>query len=107
MKGAGFEGGSLHRRQQEASAGATIPTSCFDFSLPVWALLSWGLLPVQRTQEDLQQLQSELRVLSERCCSFLDKAPAGPSTPHLRSELDLVVNKMEQTHGLSSIYLEK
>ncbi|KAM4757648.1 microtubule-actin cross-linking factor 1 isoform 2-T2 [Cyanocitta cristata] len=61
----------------------------------------------ERMQDDLQQLQSELRVVSERCCSFLDKAPAGPSTPHLRSELDLVVNKMEQTHGLSSIYLEK
>uniref|UniRef100_A0A8C3ER95 Microtubule actin crosslinking factor 1 n=1 Tax=Corvus moneduloides TaxID=1196302 RepID=A0A8C3ER95_CORMO len=60
-----------------------------------------------RPAEDLQQLQSELRVVSERCCSFLDKAPAGPSTPHLRSELDLVVNKMEQTHGLSSVYLEK
>uniref|UniRef100_A0A8C3VFF4 Microtubule actin crosslinking factor 1 n=1 Tax=Catharus ustulatus TaxID=91951 RepID=A0A8C3VFF4_CATUS len=62
---------------------------------------------VRLLPEDLQQLQSELRVLSERCCSFLDKAPAGPSTPQLRSELDLVVNKMEQTHGLSSIYLEK
>ncbi|NWU23833.1 MACF1 factor, partial [Dyaphorophyia castanea] len=61
----------------------------------------------ERTQEDLQQLQVELRAVSERCCSFLDKAPAGPSTPQLRSELDLVVNKMEQTHGLSSIYLEK
>ncbi|XP_064254368.1 microtubule-actin cross-linking factor 1 isoform X11 [Passer domesticus] len=61
----------------------------------------------ERTQEDLQQLQSELRAVSERCCSFLDRAPAGPSTPQLRSELDLVVNKMEQTHGLSSIYLEK
>ncbi|XP_054148157.1 microtubule-actin cross-linking factor 1-like isoform X6 [Melozone crissalis] len=61
----------------------------------------------ERTQEDLQQLQSELRVVSERCYSFLDKAPAGPSTPQLRSELHLVVNKMEQTHGLSSIYLEK
>ncbi|NWV16640.1 MACF1 factor, partial [Origma solitaria] len=61
----------------------------------------------ERTQEDLKQLQSELRVVSERCISFLDKAPAGPSTPQLRSELDLVVNKMEQTHGLSSIYLEK
>lgn len=46
-------------------------------------------------------------MVSERCCSFLDKAPVGPSTPQLRSELDLVVNKMEQTHGLSSIYLEK
>ncbi|NWV53424.1 MACF1 factor, partial [Daphoenositta chrysoptera] len=61
----------------------------------------------ERTQEDLQQLQSELRAVSERCRSFLDKAPVGPSTPQLRSELDLVVNKMEQTHGLSSVYLEK
>ncbi|NXP20400.1 MACF1 factor, partial [Scytalopus superciliaris] len=61
----------------------------------------------ERMQEDLQRLQSELRFVSERCYSFLDKAPAGSSTPHLRSELDLVVNKMDQTHGLSSIYLEK
>ncbi|KAJ7416647.1 microtubule-actin cross-linking factor 1, isoforms 1/2/3/5-like protein [Willisornis vidua] len=61
----------------------------------------------ERMQEDLQRLQSDLRFVSERCYSFLDKAPAGPSTPHLRSELDLVVSKMDQTHGLSSIYLEK
>ncbi|NXF11772.1 MACF1 factor, partial [Smithornis capensis] len=61
----------------------------------------------ERMQEDLQRLQSDLRVVSERCLSFLNKAPAGPSTPSLRSELDLVVNKMDQTHGLSSIYLEK
>lgn len=58
-------------------------------------------------QEDLRQLQSDLRFVSERCYSFLDKVPAGPSTPHLRSELDLVVNKMEQMCGLSSIYLDK
>ncbi|NWX11607.1 MACF1 factor, partial [Aegotheles bennettii] len=61
----------------------------------------------ERMQEDLQRLQSELRFVSERCYSFLEKAPAGPSTPHLRSELDLVVNKMDQMHGLSSIYLDK
>ncbi|XP_027517016.1 microtubule-actin cross-linking factor 1 isoform X19 [Corapipo altera] len=61
----------------------------------------------ERMQEDLQRLQSDLRFVSERCYSFLDKAPAGSSTPHLRAELDLVVNKMDQTHGLSSIYLEK
>ncbi|NXC33142.1 MACF1 factor, partial [Campylorhamphus procurvoides] len=61
----------------------------------------------ERMQEELQRLQSDLRFVSERCYSFLDKAPAGSSTPHLRSELDLVVNKMDQTHGLSSIYLEK
>uniref|UniRef100_A0A8B9CU86 Microtubule actin crosslinking factor 1 n=1 Tax=Anser brachyrhynchus TaxID=132585 RepID=A0A8B9CU86_9AVES len=57
--------------------------------------------------EDLQRLKSDLRYVSERCYSFLDKAPAGSSTPHLRSELDLVVNKMDQMYGLSSIYLDK
>ncbi|NXY77095.1 MACF1 factor, partial [Glareola pratincola] len=61
----------------------------------------------ERMQGDLQRLQSDLRFVSETCYSFLDKAPAGPSTPHLRSELDLVVNKMDQMHGLSSIYLDK
>ncbi|NXX38340.1 MACF1 factor, partial [Tricholaema leucomelas] len=61
----------------------------------------------EHMQEDLQRLQSDLRFFSERCYSFLDKAPAGSSTPHLRSELDLVVNKMDQLYGLSSIYLDK
>ncbi|NWY57952.1 MACF1 factor, partial [Chionis minor] len=61
----------------------------------------------ERMQEDLRQLQSDLRFVSETCYSFLEKAPAGSSTPHLRSELDLVVNKMDQMYGLSSIYLDK
>ncbi|XP_054026388.1 microtubule-actin cross-linking factor 1 isoform X17 [Dryobates pubescens] len=61
----------------------------------------------ERMQEDLQRLQADLRFFSERCYSFLDKAPAGASTPQLRSELDLVVNKMDQIYRLSSIYLEK
>ncbi|XP_075294310.1 microtubule-actin cross-linking factor 1 isoform X5 [Opisthocomus hoazin] len=61
----------------------------------------------ERVQEDLQRLQSDLRFVSERCYSFLDKAPAGSSAPHLRSELDLVVNKMDQMYGLSAIYLDK
>ncbi|NWU48846.1 MACF1 factor, partial [Dromas ardeola] len=61
----------------------------------------------ERMQEDLQRLQSDLRFVSETCYSFLDKAPVGPSTPHLRSELDLMVNKMDQMYGLSSIYLDK
>ncbi|KAK4808891.1 hypothetical protein QYF61_008006 [Mycteria americana] len=61
----------------------------------------------ERMQEDLQRLQSDLRFVSERCYSFLNKAPAGSSAPHLRSELDLVVNKMDQMRGLSSIYLDK
>ncbi|XP_072211796.1 microtubule-actin cross-linking factor 1 isoform X4 [Excalfactoria chinensis] len=61
----------------------------------------------ERTQEDLQQLQSDLRCVSERCYSFLSRAPGGPSTPRLRAELDLMVNKMDQTYRLSSVYLDK
>ncbi|XP_054251227.1 LOW QUALITY PROTEIN: microtubule-actin cross-linking factor 1 [Indicator indicator] len=61
----------------------------------------------ERTQEDLQRTQEDLRFFSERCYSFLDKAPAGSSTPQLRSELDLVVSKMDQMYRLSSIYLDK
>ncbi|XP_021231068.1 microtubule-actin cross-linking factor 1 isoform X10 [Numida meleagris] len=61
----------------------------------------------ERVQEELQLLKSDLRCVSERCYSFLNKAPAGPSTPRLRSELDLVVNKMDQMYGLSSVYLDK
>ncbi|XP_068773810.1 microtubule-actin cross-linking factor 1 isoform X13 [Struthio camelus] len=61
----------------------------------------------ERMQEDLQRLKSDLRHISERCYSFLNKAPTGSSTPHLRSELELVVNKMDQMYGLSSIYLDK
>lgn len=94
--------GSLHR-----FLAAPLPRAILPFPCPFGLSSHAACLPLQRTQEDLQQLQSELRVVSERCYSFLDKAPAGPSTPHLRSELDLVVNKMEQTHGLSSVYLEK
>ncbi|NXD84267.1 MACF1 factor, partial [Halcyon senegalensis] len=61
----------------------------------------------ERLQEDLQRLHSDLRFVSERCYSFLEKAPTGASTPHLRSELDVMVNKMDQICGLSSIYLDK
>ncbi|OXB56436.1 hypothetical protein ASZ78_010690 [Callipepla squamata] len=61
----------------------------------------------ERMQEDLQCLKSDLRCVSERCYSFLNKAPAGPSTPRLRSELDLVLSRMDHTHRLSSVYLDK
>lgn len=58
-------------------------------------------------QEDLRQLKSDLQHVSERCDSFLHKSPTGTSALHLRSELNLLVEKMEQVYGLSSIYLDK
>ncbi|TFJ95531.1 dihydrolipoamide dehydrogenase [Platysternon megacephalum] len=61
----------------------------------------------ERMQEDLRQLKSDLQHVSERCDSFLHKSPTGSSAPHLRSELNLLVEKMDHVYGLSSIYLDK
>ncbi|KAM7138681.1 microtubule-actin cross-linking factor 1 isoform 7-T7 [Macrochelys suwanniensis] len=61
----------------------------------------------ERMQEDLRQLKSDLQHISEKCDSFLHKSPTGSSAPHLRSELNLLVEKMDHMYGLSSIYLDK
>ncbi|EMP28438.1 Microtubule-actin cross-linking factor 1, isoforms 1/2/3/5 [Chelonia mydas] len=61
----------------------------------------------ERMQEDLRQLKSDLQHVSEKCDSFLHKSPTGSSAPHLRSELNLLVEKMDHVYGLSSIYLDK
>ncbi|XP_038613929.1 microtubule-actin cross-linking factor 1 isoform X1 [Tachyglossus aculeatus] len=61
----------------------------------------------ERTQEDLQQLKSKLDDVSARCSSFFQRSPSGPSAPTLRSELNLLVDKMDHVYGLSSVYLDK
>ncbi|KAM8975105.1 microtubule-actin cross-linking factor 1 [Pelodytes ibericus] len=58
-------------------------------------------------QEELKRLKSELSMVSERCDHFLHKSPSASSTPNVRSQLDLIVGKMEQVYGLSSVFLEK
>ncbi|XP_040280539.1 microtubule-actin cross-linking factor 1 isoform X5 [Bufo bufo] len=61
----------------------------------------------ERMQEELKRLKSELSMVSERCDHFLHMSPSGSSTPNVRSKLDLVVGKMDQVYGLSSVFLEK
>ncbi|XP_066494280.1 microtubule-actin cross-linking factor 1 isoform X1 [Tiliqua scincoides] len=61
----------------------------------------------ERLKEDLQHLKADVEQLSERCNIFLHKSPTGSSTPHLRSELNLLVEKMDSIYGLSSVYLDK
>ncbi|KAE8624624.1 hypothetical protein XENTR_v10006010 [Xenopus tropicalis] len=61
----------------------------------------------ERMQEELNRLKSELSVVSERCDDFVHKSPSGSCTPNLRSQLDLLVGKMDQIYGLSSVFLEK
>ncbi|KAM4795882.1 microtubule-actin cross-linking factor 1 [Rhinophrynus dorsalis] len=61
----------------------------------------------EKMQEELKRLKSELMLVSERCDHFLHKSPSGTSTPNLRSQLDLLVGKMDQVYGLSTVFLEK
>ncbi|XP_027720437.1 microtubule-actin cross-linking factor 1 isoform X3 [Vombatus ursinus] len=61
----------------------------------------------ERTQEDLQQLRSDLDSISTRCKTFLQQSPSGSSVPTLRSELSLLVEKMTHVYGLSSVYFDK
>ncbi|KAB0404951.1 hypothetical protein E2I00_002352, partial [Balaenoptera physalus] len=61
----------------------------------------------EHTQEDLQQLRSDLDAVSTKCSSFLHQSPSGSSVPTLRSELNLLVEKMDHVYGLSTVYLNK
>ncbi|XP_039183891.1 microtubule-actin cross-linking factor 1 isoform X19 [Crotalus tigris] len=61
----------------------------------------------ERLKGDLHQLRVDMDQLTERCNIFLHKSPTGSSTPQLRSELNLLVEKMDQVNGLSAVYLDK
>ncbi|XP_048671676.1 microtubule-actin cross-linking factor 1 isoform X31 [Marmota marmota marmota] len=61
----------------------------------------------EHTQEDLQQLRSDLDAVSMKCNSFLHQSPSSSSVPTLRSELNLLVEKMDHVHSLSTVYLNK
>nr|XP_034975642.1 microtubule-actin cross-linking factor 1 isoform X16 [Zootoca vivipara] len=68
---------------------------------------TFRLVEQERLKEDLNHLKDDMEQLSERCTIFLHKSPTGTSTPHLRSELNLLVEKMDHVYGLSTIYLDK
>ncbi|XP_068924109.1 microtubule-actin cross-linking factor 1 isoform X10 [Petaurus breviceps papuanus] len=61
----------------------------------------------EHTQEDLKQLKSDFDNISTRCKTFLQQSPSGSSVPTLRTELNLLVEKMTHVYGLSSVYLDK
>uniref|UniRef100_A0A669PL31 Microtubule actin crosslinking factor 1 n=1 Tax=Phasianus colchicus TaxID=9054 RepID=A0A669PL31_PHACC len=62
----------------------------------------------ERTQDDLQQLKSDLRCVSERCCSFLSKAPSGPSTPlgpaSVLKTVDVIIRNTQGAESLVKGY---
>ncbi|XP_077383781.1 plectin isoform X7 [Festucalex cinctus] len=61
----------------------------------------------QKVQAELDGLKKDLDKMSVRAQEILKSPQESTSTPVLRSELDLTVQKMDHTYMLSSIYLEK
>uniref|UniRef100_A0A672SX36 Microtubule actin crosslinking factor 1 n=1 Tax=Sinocyclocheilus grahami TaxID=75366 RepID=A0A672SX36_SINGR len=65
------------------------------------------LMVLQKLQQDLKGLQSDLGEVSRRCVSFFEEKPSSSSVPVLRSELNLAVEHIEKLNSLSSVYLQK
>lgn len=61
----------------------------------------------EHVQEDLKHLRSDLDAVSVKCTTFLQQSPSGSSATTLRSELNLMVEKMDHVYGLSIVCLNK
>ncbi|XP_031731960.1 plectin isoform X5 [Anarrhichthys ocellatus] len=61
----------------------------------------------QKVQVKLKSLKKDLDKVSVRTQEVLASPQQSASAPVLRSELDITVQKMDHTHMLSSVYLEK
>ncbi|XP_072890566.1 microtubule-actin cross-linking factor 1 isoform X3 [Hemitrygon akajei] len=61
----------------------------------------------EHMQQELNGLKSDLDEVTKKCETLFYQSPSAASVPVLRSELDLVVQKMDQVHSLSSTYMDK
>ncbi|XP_030054847.1 dystonin isoform X3 [Microcaecilia unicolor] len=61
----------------------------------------------EKLKKELDRLKEDLGETTKKCEEFFSQAAAAPSVPTLRSELNAVVQNMNQVYSLSSIYLEK
>lgn len=60
----------------------------------------------QRDHTQLEGIKKNLDVVTGKAQEVL-AAPEQASTPVLRSELEITLQKMDQVYSLSSVYLEK
>ncbi|XP_074437667.1 dystonin isoform X11 [Larus michahellis] len=61
----------------------------------------------EKLKEELDRLKDDLRVITDKCEEFFSQAAGSPSVPTLRSELNVVIQNMNQVYSMSSIYIEK
>ncbi|KAM4771389.1 dystonin [Rhinophrynus dorsalis] len=61
----------------------------------------------EKLKKDLDHLKVDLSAISEKCEEFFSQATTSPSIEALHSELNVVIQNMNQIYSMSSIYLEK
>ncbi|KAG8444906.1 hypothetical protein GDO86_009891 [Hymenochirus boettgeri] len=61
----------------------------------------------EKLKKDLDHLKSDLSLITEKCEEFFSQAATSPSIDALRTELNVVIQNMNQVYSMSSIYLEK
>ncbi|XP_059510258.1 microtubule-actin cross-linking factor 1 isoform X5 [Stegostoma tigrinum] len=85
----------LIRRIQASVEGNAVQDSAF------------RIVEQENMQQELDELKSELNQLTKKCERFFHQSPSAASIPALHSDVDLVVQKMNQVHSLSSTYMDK
>ncbi|NXM97194.1 DYST protein, partial [Sylvia borin] len=61
----------------------------------------------EKLKKELDRLKDDLGVITEKCEEFFSQAAGSPSVPTLRSELNVVIQNMNQVYSMSSIFIEK
>ncbi|NXQ90418.1 DYST protein, partial [Nyctibius grandis] len=61
----------------------------------------------EKLKKELDRLKDDLGVITDKCEEFFSQAAGSPSVPTLRSELNVVIQNMNQVYSMSSIYIDK
>nr|XP_056712073.1 dystonin [Euleptes europaea] len=61
----------------------------------------------EKLKKELDRLKEDLETVTDKCDEFFSQAAGSPSVPTLRSELNLVIQNINQIYSMSSIYIEK
>ncbi|XP_074847226.1 dystonin isoform X11 [Carettochelys insculpta] len=61
----------------------------------------------EKLKKELDRLKDDLGIITDKCEEFFSQAAGSPSVPTLRSELNVIIQNMNQVYSMSSIYIEK
>ncbi|NWS93269.1 DYST protein, partial [Toxostoma redivivum] len=61
----------------------------------------------EKLKKELDRLKDDLGVITDKCEEFFNQAAGSPSVPTLRSELNVVIQNMNQVYSMSSIFIDK